>query len=375
MARFGDLTSWVEERFPPHTAESWDRVGVVCGAPEDEATRVLLTVDVTPQVVDQAIERDVQAIVAHHPLLLRGVHGIDPRTPKGEMVHRLIRAGIGLISAHTNGDSAFGGVGDAMAATIGLQETRPLIPASGPALDQLVTFIPTDHVAAVVDALAEAGAGAIGDYDRCHFHHSGTGSFRPLAGADPYIGAIGRVETVAEERVEMVLPRSARRAVLAALRASHPYEEPAFHILELAAEDATTGLGRVGRLPAPMTAAGFCSHLADVLPRTVTGVRMTGPADRQVSVVAILPGAGDSALDVARRARLGTDHVDVYVTSDLRHHPAAEFIEHPDAPVLVDVAHWAAESTWLPLLAEGLREAGFDPVVSNVRTDPWTHRV
>lgn len=379
ITTFADLTAWVEQHYPPRTAESWDRVGVVCGAPEDPVRRVLVTVDVTPAVVEEAIAGGAQAIIAHHPLLLRGVHGVDARTPKGRMVHRLIRAGVGLIAAHTNADVAVGGVADAMARVIGLRDTEPLAPADGPALDQVVTFVPTTHTGAVVDALAAAGAGAIGDYERCCFRHPGTGSFRPLEGADPYLGSVGEVAEVAEERVEMVLPRSRRAAVIAALVAAHPYEEPAYHVLELAPGPAATGLGRVGRLAGPMSAAAFCAHVAEVLPRTVGGVRMAGDPDRAVRVVALLPGAGDSLLDAARRARhprgAAGERVDAYVTSDLRHHPAAEFIEHDASPVLVDVAHWSAESTWLPLLAEQLDAAGVAARVSAVRTDPWTLRV
>lgn len=372
MTRFDEIVAWVEREFPPSRAESWDRVGVVCGAPEDPVSRVLLTVDVTPDVVDEAIAHGAQAIIAHHPLLLRGVHGIDARHPKGRMVLRLIRAGIGLVAAHTNGDVADRGVGTALAEVIGLTDTRPLVPADGDRLDHLVTFIPTDHVTPVIDALAAAGAGAVGDYDRCHFRVAGTGSFRPLDGADPFIGDVGAVEEVPEERVEMVLPRSARSRVITALRAAHPYEEPAFHVLEMASEPASVGLGRVGRLTAPMSARAFCEHLADVLPATETGVRMAGDPERQVQSVAILPGAGDSLVDAARASG-----ADVYVTSDLRHHPASEFIEHDDAPVLVDIAHWAAESTWLPALADHLTATGpgVEVVASGVRTDPWALRV
>lgn len=371
-ARFADLVDWVEEHFPPGTAESWDRVGVVCGDPADPLQDVLLTVDVTPAVVAEAIDSGVQAIIAHHPLLLRGVHGIDARTPKGRMVQDLIRNRIGLITAHTNGDSATHGVGTALATAIGLTGQTPLAPASSAALDQLVTFVPTDHLAPVVDALAAAGAGAIGDYDRCHFHHGGTGSFRPTTGADPFIGSVDEVAQVPEERLEMVLPRSVRGPVLAALKSAHPYEEPAYHVLELASEAADTGLGRVGELPEPMSARAFAARLSGLLPETVTGVRMAGDPERRIQTVAVLPGAGDSMLDQARGRG-----VDAYITSDLRHHPAAEFIEHDDAPVLFDIAHWAAEQTWLPLLASLLSESGpgVGSHISQVRTDPWSLRV
>lgn len=140
----------------------------------------------------------------------------------------------------------------------------------------------------MVAAVTAAGAGQVGAYDQCHFRTSGTGSFRPLAGADPYIGSVGAVEQVAEDRVELVLPRGRRAAVVAALRAAHPYEEPAFSVLELAPTDTTHGIGRMSKLPTAISAAEFAQRVADALPPTVTGVRLAGAAERLVQRVAVL---------------------------------------------------------------------------------------
>ena len=223
---------------------------------------------------------------------------------------------------------------------------------------------------AVHAALAAAGAGNIGDYSHCSFATAGTGQFKPLAGAHPTIGEVGRLERVAETRLEMVLPRHRRAAVVAALRAAHPYEEPAFDLLELAPIPSTLGLGRIGTLPGPEPLSAFAARVAAGLPATAWGVRAAGDPGRTVSRVAVCGGAGDSALDAALAAG-----VDAYVTADLRHHPAAEHLLRPGAPALVDVAHWASEWPWCAQAAAVLRAAlggSVEVRVSTRRTDPWS---
>jgi dinuclear metal center YbgI/SA1388 family protein len=332
---------------------------------------MLLTVDVTDAVIDQAAQVGADLIIAHHPLLLRGISTVDPRHPKGRMITTLIRQRIGLITAHTNADIPAGGVADSLATALGVTGTRPLRPVSVHPVDKLVSYVPVDHVPAVIDALAAAGAGAIGNYDRCAFTSSGTGTFRPLPGAQPYIGNVGTPEEVAEERIEMIMDRGRRSAVIRALLNAHPYEEPAYDVTELAvpADTApTAGLGRIGTIE-PISLTAFAERVADVLPATPTGIRVAGDPDRMISTVALQGGSGDDLLDTARAAG-----ADVYLTSDLRHHPASEALAWPDAPALIDVPHSAAEWTWLPRLQQELR-ARFGPdlpiTVSDLRTDPW----
>ncbi|OYO20946.1 Nif3-like dinuclear metal center hexameric protein [Enemella dayhoffiae] len=370
MTTLAEVQQLLDRHYPPRTAEAWDKVGVVCGDPSWPVTSVLLTVDITGEVVRQAVELGADLVITHHPLLLKGIHGIDGRHPKGALLLELAGHRIGCIAAHTNADIPPDGVCEALADAIGLREQRPLDPRdTSAALDQLVCFVPTEHTRAVVDALSTAGAGAIGDYDRCHFTSPGTGSFRPLEGANPQLGRVGEVERVSEDRLEMVLPRSRRGAVVAALLAAHPYEEPAFHVIELARTDSpTAGIGRVGTLEPERTAGEFAQQVANALPATVSGVRLGGDPQRVVRTVAVLAGAGDSHLDAARAAG-----ADLYLTSDLRHHPATEALEWTDAPVLLDVAHWAAEWTWLPVLA-GLITAAEPELrvrVSEHNTDAW----
>jgi dinuclear metal center YbgI/SA1388 family protein len=369
----GDVVALLHSWYPPHTAAGWDAIGLVHGDPQAPCERVLFAVDPTLPVAREAADWGAQLLVTHHPLFLKPVHGFAPTTPKGRTLWALAQAGCGLLAAHTNADQAEEGVSEALARALGLQEIRPLEAASADHLDKLTTYVPTADADNVRRALAEAGAGSIGDYDSASFSSPGEGRFRPLEGADPHIGSVGELTTVEEVRIEVVLPRPKRRAVVGSLLAAHPYEEPAYDVVELApTARAQTGFGRIGTLQSPMTLRDFTAHVADSIPPTTAGIRAGGDPDRQVRTVALCGGAGDSMLDLVRRSE-----ADVYVTSDLRHHLSSEFLEHEHA-ALVDVPHWAAEWTWLPVVAARLREALGDRVdtrVSEIVTDPWTLRV
>ena len=358
-ARLADVIAALEAAYPPALAQSWDAVGLVCGDPDDPVDRVLVAVDPVPDTVDETLAAGAQLLLTHHPLLLRGVHGVGADTPKGALVHRLVRGGAALFTAHTNADAADPGVSDALAAALGLAVEGPLEPAPSAPLDKIITFVPVGPaITAVHEALTAAGAGRVGHQA---FATAGTGQLRHAADAGP--------ERVAETRLEMVLPRGRRAAVVAALRAVHPYAEPAFDVLELADVGAARGLGRVGTLPAPEPLHAFADRVAAALPATAWGVRAAGDPDRPVRRVAVQGGAGDSALGAATAAG-----VDAYVTADLRHHPASEHLL-ASGPALVDVAHWASEWPWCAQAADVVRAAVAGSVevrVSTRRTDPWT---
>lgn len=361
------LNAW----YPPETAESWDAVGLVVGDPDQSVSKVMFAVDVTAEVVAEAVEWGADLLVVHHPLFLKGVHGFAATTPKGRTLSTLTKAGCALLTAHTNADRAVGGVSEALASALGLEEIEPILPDPGMAIDKLTTYVPTDAAAIVRAALAEAGAGAIGAYDFASYSGKGVGRFRPLEGAKPMIGTVGEIEAVEEDRIEVVMPRERRAEVVRALVAAHPYEEPAYDVVELAdGRVAATGTGRIGTI-ARQSLAEFASVVAQALPETAHGVRVAGDPEHSVRRVAVCGGAGDFLLDDVLR----TD-ADVYVTSDLRHHTAAEFLEK-GGPVLIDVAHWAAEWTWLPVVEARLVDAldgAVETRVSTVCTDPWTMR-
>ncbi|SHG55956.1 dinuclear metal center protein, YbgI/SA1388 family [Jatrophihabitans endophyticus] len=372
MPRLADLTAVLDAWFDPRWAESWDAVGLVCGDPDEPVERVLLAVDAVPATVAEAVGLGAQLLVTHHPLLLTGVHGVPADDPKGGLVHRMIRGGVAHLVAHTNADVASPGVSDALAARFGLRDLQPLDPQPGPALDKLVVFVPTAEREPMIDALAAAGAGRLGDYDRCAWSSEGDGTFRPLAGAHPTLGAVGEIERVGESRVEMIVPSDARASVVAALRAAHSYEEPAFDLLPMAPIPGARGTGRVGELAAGSTLREFTERAAAVLPPTAWGVRAAGDPDRPVRRVAVCGGSGGGYADLARAA-----DADVLLTADLKHHPVVEGVTErgPEAMALVDAAHWATEAPWLDDVAAALRGrfgTTVDVRVSRLVTDPWT---
>lgn len=366
-----DVRAAMDAAYPPALAESWDKVGLICGDPQDEVSRIALALDCTDEVADRAIAAGAQMLVVHHPLLLRGVNSVAADTPKGRIIHKLIRAGVALFAAHTNADSARPGVNDQLAKILGVEPGAPLAPQSAAGLDTWTVKVPADHVDAVSEAMFAAGAGSIGDYDRCAFRINGRGQFRPLADANPFIGSVGETEYVDEVRLEMVAPKSARTAIVAALREAHPYEEPAFDIVDNQATglnpDEAVGIGRVGTLDTPMPFKDFVARVAERLPATEWGVRGAGDPERMIHTVAVASGAGDSFLDAV--AKMG---VDAFVTSDLRHHPVDETLRTADF-CIVDTAHWASEFPWCYQAADMLAEKlGIPTEVLEVRTDPWT---
>ncbi|MEZ0363428.1 Nif3-like dinuclear metal center hexameric protein [Mycobacterium sp. pUA109] len=365
--RLAEVIGVLEAAYPPGLAQPWDSVGLVCGDPDEPVDSVTVAVDATGAVVDEVPERGL--LLAHHPLLLRGVDTVATSTPKGALVHRLIRSGRSLFTAHTNADSARPGVSDALADALGLTVQAVLEPRPAtPELDKWVIYVPVEHADAVRAGVFAAGAGHIGDYAQCSWSVTGVGQFLPGDAASPAIGRRGAVEQVTEDRVEVVAPAASRAAVLAALRAAHPYEEPAFDVFALQPPPADVGLGRVGALPRPEPLRDFVARVAAGLPATAWGVRAAGDPDRPVSRVAVCGGAGDSLLAAAA----GAD-VQAYVTADLRHHPADE--HRRASPVaLVDVAHWASEFPWCHQAAEVVRSefgAALPVRVCTIRTDPW----
>ncbi|MBD0860010.1 Nif3-like dinuclear metal center hexameric protein [Gordonia sp. zg691] len=361
----GDVVGVVERAYPPALAESWDAVGLVCGDRGEPARGILVCVDVTDAVVDAAVESGVGVVVAHHPLLMRGVTSLAADTAKGRIVHRLIRNGIALLSAHTNADRARPGVSDALAERLGVLDTAPIEPKPVAPLDKWVVMVPEGNVEQVSEAMFAAGAGSIGDYRDCSWTVVGTGQFEAQEAASPTIGEIGMRTHVDEARVEMVADRAIRASVLRALRNAHPYEEPAFDVFELADMDSDIGLGRIGSLAEPTTLREFTATVARALGNP-WGIRAAGDPDMPVRTVAVCGGAGDSLIERVRG--LG---VDVYVTADLRHHPVDESLR-VGAPALIDAGHWATEFPWCAQVAALLRsELGTPVAVFEPPTDPF----
>ena len=364
MPKLGELVAALERRYDPRWAEPWDAVGLVCGDPDAAVDKVHFAVDPVAATADEVIASGAQLLVTHHPLYLRGTTTVAATDAKGRLVHRLISNGVALYVAHTNADVADPGVSDALAEAIAVQGVEPLDPRPGEPQDKLVTFVPVDAVDHILDALAAAGAGTIGDYRRCAYLGNGTGTFVPGRDTAPMIGTPGKIERTPETRVEIVLSRARRRQVVRALLDVHPYEEPAYDVIELASLAGPRGLGRVGQLASATTLGEFTRTVATSLPATAWGVRAAGDPNRPVRTIAVCGGSGGELAAAAARAG-----ADVLVTADLRHHPASEHVEDGGV-ALVDAAHWATEWPWLGQAARLLTTV--ETTVSTTVTDPWT---
>jgi dinuclear metal center YbgI/SA1388 family protein len=300
---------------PLRYAESWDNVGLLVGDPSAEVTRALVTVDYTRAVADEARALGAELVVSYHP----PIFGAMKRVPHDALWAEAVRLGVALYSPHTALDVADGGTNDWLADACRIhKEARRALRgyAAKDAHYKLVTFVPESAMLAVSEALFDAGAGRIGDYTRCSFRTPGSGTFFGEEGASPVVGAPGRLETVAEIRIETLVPVGLVDAVVAALRSAHPYEEPAFDVVRLApaSEGVTVGLGRVGDVT-PIPRAELVERIKTAL--GVSHVLVAGPRDGSAARVAVAAGAGGELLEDAIRAK-----ADVFVTGEVRHHDA-----------------------------------------------------
>jgi putative NIF3 family GTP cyclohydrolase 1 type 2 len=350
-----DVVAALARRYPPAGA---GRDGLTCGDPDAPVRRVLLAVEPVPQTVTEALDRGADLLVVRRPLLTRPVRSVAATSVAGRLVHRLVSGGIALhVLASAAGCAA-------LADRLGLLDTRPLAPA-GAAMDLVATSVPRADADHVIDALAAAGAGGIGGYTRCAWTATGVGTFLPGPGTTPTVGALGRVQAVEETRVEMVLPRARRAAVLAALRDAHPYQEPAFYVSELAGVPG--GAGRIGRLPEPVTLPGLVCLVATRLGASASSLRSAGRRDHPIWTVAVRAGHGDEYLTDA-----ATAGADAYLTGELSRDAASSV--GWGGPAVVAAGYWATERPGLEPAAAALSGdfAGMAVEVSERVTDPWT---
>lgn len=354
-----EVTACLEQRFPLWLQEDFDNCGVQCGDVSQEVTGVLVCFEMSMQVIEEAIAQGANLVISHHPLMLkRGICKIQPTDRVGEMICKALEHKMVLYSMHTNIDSAQGGGNDAFADMLGLTDTTVLVPQAGH-LRKVVVFVPADHADAMRQALAEIGCGKLGNYDRCAYTMSGTGSFRPNAEANPYIGQALQEEHVAEERVEMIFPAPLLHKVIATIYRTHPYEEPAFDILHLENPSRTEGLGRVGLLPQPMALPEFLKYLQDKM--QIEHIRYAGPTDKLIHKVALCGGGGASFIEAAMAAG-----ADAYVTGDVKYH---DFFRSNQSMIIADIGHYESESFIKEIIYRELKEKFSTFAVSIAKTD------
>lgn len=326
-----DITNAIEAVAPLHLQESWDNAGLQVGDPNSEVTGVLLCTDVREETVAEAIECGANLIISHHPLLFRGLKKIVGRTYQERCVAAAIKHDITIYCAHTNMDSATGGVNFKMAEKLGLKDVEVLVPQRDTQC-KVVTFVPHSHVEQVEKAMCDAGAGKLGNYDHCSYRLEGTGQFRALEGANPHVGEVGALHSEPEVRIEVIVLKSLCAKVVAAMLKAHPYEEPAFDIIPLANENRHAGLGVIGNI-APTDARSFLEKVKTAF--EVKSLRYSGNLDKTVSRIAMCGGAGaEFAGDAMAQG------ADVYITGDMKYH---EFQGNEDRIILADIGHYESE--------------------------------
>jgi dinuclear metal center YbgI/SA1388 family protein len=346
--QLSEVVAELDRIAPLADAESWDNVGLLVGDPKQSVTRALVCIDYTPAVAAEASAAGCELVIAYHPPLFKPLTRVVAGGASA-LVFDAARRGVAIYSPHTALDVADGGTNDVLADLLGLQDRRPLrIAERRGTQHKLVTFVPRDQVERVSEALFEAGAGQIGEYARCSFRTDGVGTFLGEDGTHPAAGEAGQFERVPEVKIETVVPEPCVARVLAALRATHPYEEPAFDLQQLAAPPTGRGIGRVGTLARPIERAAFLPEIKRALnvPHLLAAGVWDGPACR----VAVCAGAGDDLLDAALSHK-----ADVYVTGELRHHDALKAAAHGMA--VACTLHSNSERVALPALIEKLTQA------------------
>jgi len=330
----------------------------------NEVERVLVALELTPEVLVEAVAEGFHAIVTHHPLLFRPLSAVVDDSRVGTLLQQLVKADIALFACHTNLDGARGGLCDIAAAELGLVDAKPLRHGSA-SQRKLVGFVPPASLEQVKAAVYEAGAGRLGAYEACGFGVAGRGEFRPLPGAHPVVGRVGRAETVEEVRFETLVPESRVAAVVRAFVAAHPYEEPAFDVYPVENRLVSAGTGRVGRTRVTLSLVSFAETVAEAF--GLDRMQYAGDPDRMVDRVAVVTGSGAGLIESAAEV------ADVLVTGDLTHHDAERALDRGVA--VVAVPHFDMEAVslgiWCDRLAGRLEEYGVPVVFARSSRSPW----
>ncbi len=347
---------------PASWACSWDRVGLQLGDANAAISKILVCLDVSPDVVDEAKRCNAQLLISHHPLFFDPIGKLDFTSPLGGLIKSLVTFELNVYVAHTNLDIAPGGVCDTLAEHIGLLNTTVLQPEPEE-LNKVVVFVPKDDAVLVYEAMVEAGAGQIGSYSGCSFWLEGTGTFMPEKDARPYKGQKGELNRVSEQRIESLVTKDKLPRVMQAIYRTHPYEEVACDIYPVTNWGMGRGLGRIGDLPQELSAGEFCGQLKKKL--SLAGLRLVGGAETMVSRVAVCGGSGGSLIPAAKAAG-----AQILVTGDIKYHQAQSALAMGLA--IADIGHYPSERVIVDELAtkleESLKTAGHSVEVVACRT-------
>jgi dinuclear metal center YbgI/SA1388 family protein len=340
-----EISQVLEVWAPKELAWERDNVGLQIGDEKRRVKKILLSLDCSKRVIEEAKKKEIDLIICHHPLFFHPLKSVQKQTRTGAMVVELAKREIAVYSAHTNLDVTTNGVSVALAETIGLQNINVLL-SQKDMQKKIVVFVPHQYVDKVTKAMAEAGAGVIGNYEYCSFQLEGTGTFRGTMLANPFVGKTGTLEKVQEVRLEMIVPNGKVRTVLNAMKSVHPYEEVAYDVYPLSNETSQYGAGAIGEFKRPMTVASFIGTIKRKL--HTRAIRCSSNPPAKIKRVAVCGGSGSDLLSEAIRQQ-----ADAFVTADVRYHT---FQEAENVIALIDAGHFETEFPILKKLASYLQK-------------------
>lgn len=356
-----NIINKLEELAPLAYAEDFDNVGLLVGNRESEVSKVLVTLDTTEAVVDEAIEKGANLIISFHPIIFSGMKKITGKTYVERVILKAVKYDINIYATHTALDNSQFGVNFQIAQQLNLNNTEILIPQKE-TLRHLVTYVPKKSTDKVKNALFVAGAGHIGKYDNCSFSSNGIGTFRPSEEANPHIGEVGKTEYAEEERISIVFNKHLENQIFKALRNSHPYEEIAYELFQLENTNQNIGMGMLGELETEMSEIDFLEFLKEKMQTPV--VRHSKRINKKIKKIAVLGGSGSFAIGYAKQKK-----AEVYVTADLKYH---DFFQAENQILLADIGHYESEQFTKNLLTAYLSEKfpNFAVLKSDINTNP-----
>ncbi len=327
-----DIQKIFEEWAPKEIAWEKDNIGLQVGAYDKQVQKILIALDPSEDVIDEAITKNTDLIITHHPLIFEPLKSITTDDKNNRLVYKLVQSGISLFSAHTNLDFTANGVSFALAKKLDLQNINPLKKSSSH-LRKITVFVPSEYVEKVTEAMALMGAGIIGNYEYCSFRTSGVGTFKGGKDSKPFIGLPGETEKVEEVRLEMIVPFWKVADVVSSIRTAHPYEEPSFDIYPLQNESSNFGAGAIGEFAEALSVKKFLQHIKDIL--DIKFLKFTQSNQDKIKTVAVCGGSGSNLLSFAISSK-----VDAFVTGDVGYHT---FQQAEGKILLVDAGHYETE--------------------------------
>lgn len=343
--KLSQLTSYLESLAPLAYQEDYDNSGLIVGNADKEVQQALLSLDCTEAIVDEAIAKDCQVIISHHPIVFRGLKKLNGKTYVERVVEKAIKNDIAIYAIHTNLDNVMDGVNAKICETLELNNCRILAPKNG-LLKKLVTYVPADKAEQVRNALFHAGAGNIGNYSECSFNAEGTGTFKGDEDTNPYVGEPGKRHHENEVRIETIYPATIESKLLMALFLAHPYEEVAYDLYDLTNQHNQVGSGMIGELEEELSEEEFLFVLKQNMQARV--IRHTALRGKNVKRVAVCGGAGGFLLKHAISAG-----ADFFVTADYKYH---EFFDAEGRVVIADIGHFESEQFTVQLLYDIIRK-------------------